>query len=96
MFEPVPGSALDAAGPGAANPVGQMRAAPVMLGHLGEKETATALFAAFEAALAAGVRTRGLGGPASAREFTQVVLRHCRHAGATSRHALRTADGRVG
>jgi isocitrate/isopropylmalate dehydrogenase len=58
----------------------------MMPGHLGEKEAATALAAAIEAALAAGVRARDRGRTASTREFTQVVLRH----------ALRTADWRVG
>ena len=96
MFEPVHGSAPDIAGKGVANPVGQMWAASMMLDHLGEKEAATALVAAFEAALAAGVRTCDLRGTASTEEFTQVALRHCGHAGATSRLALRTADWRVG
>jgi len=73
-----------------------MWAASMMLGHLGEKEAATALVADFEAALGAGVRTRDLSSTAAIGEFTQVVLRHCGHAGATSRLALRTADWRVG
>jgi len=33
--------------------------------------------AAFESALAAGVRTRDLGGTASTEDFTQAVLRYC-------------------
>jgi tartrate dehydrogenase/decarboxylase / D-malate dehydrogenase len=48
-----------------------------MLDHLGQKDAAIALVAAFESALAAGVRTRDLGGTASTEDFTQAVLRHC-------------------
>jgi tartrate dehydrogenase/decarboxylase/D-malate dehydrogenase len=77
MFEPVHGSAPDIAGRGVANPVGQMWAAAMMLDHLGEQEAAAALVAAFEAALASGVRTRDLGGNASTQEFTEAVLRGC-------------------
>jgi tartrate dehydrogenase/decarboxylase / D-malate dehydrogenase len=77
MFEPVHGSAPDIAGQGIANPIGQMWAASMMLDHLGQKDAAIALVAAFESALAAGVRTRDLGGTASTEDFTQAVLRHC-------------------
>jgi tartrate dehydrogenase/decarboxylase/D-malate dehydrogenase len=77
MFEPVHGSAPDIAGQGIANPVGQMWAAAMMLDHLGEAAAAEALMAAFEAALAAGVRTRDLGGTASTTEFTNAVLDQC-------------------
>ena len=74
MFEPVHGSAPDIAGQGIANPVGQMWAAAMMLEHLGEAEAGAALIAAFEAALADGVRTRDLGGTAGTDEFTEAVL----------------------
>jgi tartrate dehydrogenase/decarboxylase/D-malate dehydrogenase len=74
MFEPVHGSAPDIAGQGIANPVGQMWAAAMMLDHLGEPAAASALMAAFEAALASGVRTGDLGGSASTAEFTDAVL----------------------
>jgi tartrate dehydrogenase/decarboxylase/D-malate dehydrogenase len=80
MFEPVHGSAPDIAGQGIANPVGQMWAAAMMLDHLGQPEAARALTDAFEAALAAGIRTRDLGGTASTTEFTDAVLAHCRRA----------------
>jgi tartrate dehydrogenase/decarboxylase / D-malate dehydrogenase len=80
MFEPVHGSAPDIAGQGVANPVGQMWAAAMMLDHLGEAAAGAALIAAFEAALADGVRTRDLGGTAGTEEFTQAVLTHCRSA----------------
>ncbi len=74
MFEPVHGSAPDIAGQGIANPVGQMWAAAMMLEHLGEAEAGASLIAAFEAALADGVRTRDLGGTAGTDEFTEATL----------------------
>jgi tartrate dehydrogenase/decarboxylase/D-malate dehydrogenase len=77
MFEPVHGSAPDIAGQGVANPVGTMWAAAMMLEHLGEVEASTTLIAAFEAALADGVRTRDLGGTAGTAEFTEAVLTRC-------------------
>ncbi|HET9873934.1 MAG TPA: hypothetical protein VFP89_15225 [Propionibacteriaceae bacterium] len=49
-----------------------------MLEHIGEAKAGATLVAAFEAALAAGVRTRDLGGTASTDEFTEAVLSHCR------------------
>ena len=78
MFEPVHGSAPDIAGQGIANPVGQLWAAAMMLQHLGESAAADRLTAAFESVLAAGVRTRDLGGQASTAEFTNAVLARCR------------------
>ena len=80
MFEPVHGSAPDIAGQGIANPVGQMWAAAMMLEHLGEVEAGSTLIAAFEAALADGVRTADLGGTARTSEFTEAVLAYCRSA----------------
>jgi tartrate dehydrogenase/decarboxylase/D-malate dehydrogenase len=57
-----------------------MWAASMMLNHLGETEPAIALVAAFEAALAAGVRTRDLGGTASTEVHPgrAATLRACR------------------
>ncbi|MFF9778618.1 tartrate dehydrogenase [Streptomyces sp. NPDC013978] len=74
MFEPVHGSAPDIAGKGVANPVGQMWAGAMMLEHLGRPAAARRIVAAFEAALADGVRTRDLGGRASTDDFTDAVL----------------------
>ncbi len=85
MFEPVHGSAPDIAGQGVANPVGQMWAAAMMLDHLGQAAAAASLTASFESALAAGVRTRDLGGTASTGEFTDAVLQRCRVAGIPAR-----------
>ncbi|MGH3383006.1 MAG: tartrate dehydrogenase [Nocardioidaceae bacterium] len=73
MFEPVHGSAPDIAGLGIANPVGQMWAAAMMLDHLGEGEASAELVSAFERCLAAGTRTKDLGGTATTIEFTEAV-----------------------
>jgi tartrate dehydrogenase/decarboxylase/D-malate dehydrogenase len=78
MFEPVHGSAPDIAGQGIANPVGSMWAAAMMLEHLGEVQAGATLVAAFEAALADGIRTRDLGGTAGTEDFTEAVLTYCR------------------
>ncbi|MER6531054.1 tartrate dehydrogenase [Streptomyces sp. NPDC001508] len=80
MFEPVHGSAPDIAGRGIANPVGQMWAGAMMLDHLGEAKAGRRLTAAFESALADGVRTRDLGGTATTADFTDAVLNRLRRA----------------
>ena len=48
MFEPVHGSALDIAGKGMANPVGQIWSGAMMLDHLGHEEAAAAILSAIE------------------------------------------------
>lgn len=69
MFEPVHGSALDIAGRGIANPVGQILSAVLMLRHLGEPEAASALSGALTRALAEVIgRTPDIGGKATTRE----------------------------
>ena len=52
----------------------------MMLDHLGEAAAGAALIAAFEAALAVGLRTRDLGGTAGTEELTRAVLTHCHSA----------------
>jgi 3-isopropylmalate dehydrogenase len=75
MFEPVHGSAPDIAGTGAANPLAMFLSAALMLRHgLGLETEAAAIESAVERALAAGLRTRDLGGSAGTREATQAVL----------------------
>jgi tartrate dehydrogenase/decarboxylase/D-malate dehydrogenase len=73
MFEPVHGSAPDIAGQGIANPVGAIWSGAMLLEHLGEDEAAAAVMEAVEAAMAAGVRTRDLGGSASTEDVTRAV-----------------------
>jgi tartrate dehydrogenase/decarboxylase/D-malate dehydrogenase len=73
MFEPVHGSAPDIAGQGIANPIGAIWSGAMMLDHLGEAEAAAEVMAAVERVLAAGTRTRDLGGTASTDEFVRAV-----------------------
>ncbi|MFJ9176351.1 tartrate dehydrogenase [Streptomyces sp. NPDC102360] len=75
MFEPVHGSAPDIAGRGTANPLGAIWCASMMLDHLGHPEAATEVFEAFASVLATtDARTADLGGTATTKEFTQLVL----------------------
>jgi 3-isopropylmalate dehydrogenase len=75
LFEPVHGSAPDIAGTGAANPMAMFLSAAMMLRHgLGLETEAAAIESAVDRALAAGLRTRDLGGSAGTREATQAVL----------------------
>jgi 3-isopropylmalate dehydrogenase len=75
VFEPVHGSAPDIAGTGAANPLAMFLSAAMMLRHgLGLESEAAAIESAVDRALAAGLRTRDLGGDAGTREATQAVL----------------------
>jgi 3-isopropylmalate dehydrogenase len=75
LFEPVHGSAPDIAGTGAANPMAMFLSAAMMLRHgLALESEAAAIESAVDRALAAGLRTRDLGGSAGTREATQAVL----------------------
>ena len=75
LFEPVHGSAPDIAGSGAANPMAMFLSAAMMLRHAFSLESeAAAIESAVDRALAAGLRTRDLGGSAGTREATQAVL----------------------
>lgn len=71
LFEPVHGSAPpDIAGQGIANPIGQIWAGAMMLDHLGEREAADAVIAAFESVLAEGQGlTPDMGGTATTSEL---------------------------
>ncbi|MCZ3374860.1 tartrate dehydrogenase [Rhizobium sp. AG207R] len=57
MFEPVHGSAPDIAGRGIANPIAAIWSGAMMLDHLGERDAATCIIAAMEAATARGIGT---------------------------------------
>jgi 3-isopropylmalate dehydrogenase len=77
LFEPVHGSAPDIAGQGVANPLAMILSAAMMLRHgLGMGPQAAALESAVDSALAAGLRTRDLGGTATTAEATRAVLEH--------------------
>jgi 3-isopropylmalate dehydrogenase len=79
VFEPVHGSAPDIAGAGVANPLAMILSAAMMLRHgLGREEAAAKVDSAVEGALAAGLRTRDLGGDATTAEATDAVLEEIR------------------
>lgn len=73
MFEPVHGSAPDIAGQGIANPIAAILSAAMMLDHLGVPAAATMMRTAVERALAAGHRTRDLGGKLTTAQMGQAV-----------------------
>jgi 3-isopropylmalate dehydrogenase len=75
LYEPIHGSAPDIAGRGVANPVGTVRSAAMLLRHsLEAPAAADAVEAAVAAALAAGCRTRDLGGDLSTEAMTAAIL----------------------
>jgi 3-isopropylmalate dehydrogenase len=73
LFEPIHGSAPDIAGGDLANPAGAIASAAMLLEHLGHANLATAVNAAIEDALDAGIRTADLGGDARCSEFGAAV-----------------------
>ncbi|MEI6448236.1 MAG: 3-isopropylmalate dehydrogenase [Actinomycetes bacterium] len=75
LFEPVHGSAPDIAGQGIANPLAMILSAAMMLRHgLDMEDEAASVEAAVDRALAAGLRTRDLGGDATTAQVTEAVL----------------------
>jgi tartrate dehydrogenase/decarboxylase/D-malate dehydrogenase len=75
MFEPVHGSAPDIAGQHKANPLGQVWAGAMMLGHLGHADAAAAVVAAMEHLLSqTTVRTADLGGASTTEQVTDGLL----------------------
>jgi isocitrate/isopropylmalate dehydrogenase len=74
MFEPVHGSAPDIAGKGIANPVAAILSAAMMLDHLGCSGAARRIEAAVASALAAGSKTRDLGGTLSTKEMGTAII----------------------
>lgn len=76
LYEPIHGSAPDIAGQGVANPLAAILSFEMALRwSLGRGAEADRLFAAVEAALAAGARTRDLGGSLSTVEMGDAVLK---------------------
>lgn len=74
MFEPVHGSAPDIAGKGIANPVAAILSTAMMLDHLGCNAQAQKIAAAVAAALAAGSKTRDLGGTLTSRQMGAAIV----------------------
>jgi 3-isopropylmalate dehydrogenase len=76
LYEPIHGSAPDIAGQGVANPLAAILSFEMALRwSLNRPTEADRLFAAVEAALAAGARTRDIGGGLSTVEMGEAVLR---------------------
>jgi NAD-dependent isocitrate dehydrogenase len=74
VFEAVHGSAPDIAGKGLANPTAILLSGLQMLRYMGLNSYAARIEAGLEAALAAGIKTRDLGGQAGTREFTDAII----------------------
>ncbi|MDP1736756.1 MAG: 3-isopropylmalate dehydrogenase [Caulobacter sp.] len=76
LYEPIHGSAPDIAGQGVANPLAAILSFEMALRwSLNRPAEADRLFAAVEAALAAGARTRDIGGGLSTAEMGDAVLK---------------------
>jgi 3-isopropylmalate dehydrogenase len=74
LYEPIHGSAPDIAGKGVANPVGMILSVAAMLRlSLGHEEAATAVERAVAQTIAAGLRTRELGGDARTEQVGAAV-----------------------
>ncbi len=83
VFEAVHGSAPDIAGKGIANPLALLMSAVMMLNYLSESErteewrqVADRIKTAYDAALAAGQKTRDLGGTLSTEQFADAIVGH--------------------
>jgi 3-isopropylmalate dehydrogenase len=75
LYEPIHGSAPDIAGKGVANPIGTILSAAMLLRHsLGLEAEAARIEAAVHATLAAGLRTRDLGGSLGTSRMTEEIL----------------------
>lgn len=81
VFEAVHGSAPDIAGKGLANPTAILLSSVQMLQYMGYVGHAEMIQDALSATLAAGIKTRDLGGSASTAEFTSAIIErlHANH-----------------
>ena len=78
VFEAVHGSAPDIAGKGLANPSALLLSSVQMLQYLGMVDHAESIMDALTRTLAAGVKTKDLGGNASTKEFADAVANNIR------------------
>lgn len=75
VFEAVHGTAPDIAGKGIANPTALLLSAIMMLGHIGESETAKRVDGALRKVYREGKTvTRDVGGKATTAEFTRAII----------------------
>jgi homoisocitrate dehydrogenase len=73
LAEPVHGSAPDIAGKGIANPVAAIRAAALLVEHLGVGSIARRIESAVDAVLESGVWSADLGGRATTEDVTEAI-----------------------
>ena len=73
LAEPVHGSAPDIAGRGLANPVGMLLSTALLFRHLGWESEAKAVETATSEALAAGAKTRDLGGTLTTADMGKAI-----------------------
>jgi isocitrate dehydrogenase (NAD+) len=85
VFEAVHGSAPDIAGQGIANPLALLMSSVMMLNHLAQvrhdpacRGAAQRIKAAYDAALAAGEKTRDIGGSLGTEQFADAVISRLR------------------
>jgi isocitrate/isopropylmalate dehydrogenase len=74
VFEPVHGSAPDIAGQGIANPIGAILSAALLLDHIGQQAQAARVRRAVSATIKQGTLPRDLGGIATTREITRLIV----------------------
>jgi 3-isopropylmalate dehydrogenase len=85
LYEPVSGSAPDIAGRNIANPIGTILSLAMALRFsFGQADSAAALEAAVEAALAAGARTRDIGGDLGTVDMVRAIERQLSSASAVA------------
>lgn len=75
VFEAVHGTAPDKAGQGIANPIALVLSAAMLLDHVGCKDKGDAIRHAVSECVAAGERTRDIGGTLNTEGFTEALLR---------------------
>ena len=73
IFEAVHGSAPDIAGQNRANPLALILSSAMLLDHIGMQEQAGRIRRAIDAALAAGQKTRDLGGTLGTKEMAKAI-----------------------
>lgn len=83
MFDPAGGTAPDIAGKGVCNPAAALFALSSLLTHVGEPEAGSSVRAALLGAIAAGEKTRDIGGTLDTASFTAAVCARLQSAHAT-------------